>query len=236
LSKKLGDLKTGVFGGLLMAVYAVIPLKNLQFSKQRLSSIFTLQERKLLTLAMLKDVLKAVKASIIDEVVIVADDFSFKQVADKFNTSYMIPRNVGLNAAIGEASTWSLERGANAVLILPADIPLITAGDISKIAALGYGNPSIVLSPSKDCGTNALCENPPNLIPACFGPASFLRHIREAYSKKVNTKIYSSGGIAVDMDSVEDLKILFQVENSTFCKQVLEQIIQDNKKAETYYC
>ncbi|NLE04091.1 MAG: 2-phospho-L-lactate guanylyltransferase, partial [Crenarchaeota archaeon] len=67
-----------------MSVFAVIPVKSLLGSKRRLSDVFSNQERSLLTLAMLEDVLRALHASIVDEIVIVGSDSAIQRMADRF--------------------------------------------------------------------------------------------------------------------------------------------------------
>ena len=113
------------------------------------------------------------------------------------------------------------------MLILPADIPLVSPKDINKIVALGSDKAfAVVLCPSQNGGTNALFKKPPNLIRACFGPNSFRKHVQEACKKQVNVRFYYSVGTATDIDSVEDLKKLNEIENNTVSKQVLEQILK----------
>ena len=43
----------------------------------------------------------------------------------------------GLNSAVKEATEWCMQQGAQAVLILPADIPLLSSEDVNKIVELG---------------------------------------------------------------------------------------------------
>jgi len=205
-------------------LYAVVPVKKLGSSKRRLSAVFTPQERRLLTLAMLEDVLDALKASMVDETVVVGEDAQVRQVAEKLGASYLSATKDGLNAAIEDATAWCAQRNARSVLVLPADIPLLTAKDVNRIAQLGVGNRAVVLSPSSNWGTNALYRCPPKLIPACFGPKSFLEHIREAYRRGVSVRLHFSAGLAMDIDSAEDLKKLFDIKNDTKTVKFLKQI------------
>ena len=219
-----------------MAVYAVVPVKTLADSKRRLSSVFTPQERKELTLAMLEDVLNALQASVVDETVIVGEDLAVEQVAKKFGASYLSANGASLNPTIEEATSWCMKKGSESVLVLPADVPLLDAKDINRIIELGKGGGSaVVLSPSQNWGTNALFQNPPKLIPACFGPKSFLNHIREAYCKGIGVRLHFSSGLATDIDSAEDLKKLFETENRTVSRRILEQITKSSVKASEYF-
>ncbi len=220
-----------------MAVYAVVPVKNLAVTKRRLSTVFTPQERKTLTLAMLKDVLNALKVATIDQVVVVGEDSQVQELAEKFGASYLAANGASLNAAVEAAEAWCVTKGAGSVLVLPADVPLITSKDINCLLQLGNGGGSaVVLSPSQNWGTNALYQTPPNLIPACFGPKSFLNHIREAYQRGISVRLHFSYELATDVDSAEDLKKLFDIENSTVCSQVLGQMTRSSARVNKYFC
>ena len=207
-----------------MAVFAVVPVKRLSVSKRRLSGVLNPQERKVLTLAMLEDVLSALKSSVVQNVVVASNDPLVYQVAVKFGVSYSSVAGGGLNAAVGEATEWCVKRGAGSVLLLPADIPMLSFKDVNSIVALGIETSSVVLSPSLNGGTNALFQNPPNLIPACFGPKSFAKHVKEAHHKSLRVKFYCSVGIVADVDLAEDLKRLLDIQNSTRSRRFLEQV------------
>ena len=215
-----------------MAIYAIIPVKKLAESKTRLSLVFTPQERSMFTLTMLEDVLNALKGSSVDKIVVVAEDSQVKQTASKFGASYRFANGAKLNSAVEETTLYCLKKGAQSVLVLPADVPLIESEEINRLIQLGDGgNSAVVLSPSHDWGTNALYQHPPKLIPACFGPGSFLNHIREAFQNGLCVRLHFSSNLATDIDSAEDLKKLFEIQNSTKSKRFLEQINFNRKKS-----
>jgi 2-phospho-L-lactate/phosphoenolpyruvate guanylyltransferase len=206
-----------------MVVYAIVPVKRLGVSKRRLSQSLTLQERKALTVAMLEDVLNALKTSIIEKVLVVSNDPKVSSIAKKFGADFFSPLRKGLNCAIEEAFAWCIRNKADSVLVLPSDIPLINSKDINTIVDLGSIGRGVVLVPSRDCGTNAFYQCPPHLIRACFGAESFNKHMQEAYSKDVCIKFYYSLGVGLDIDSGDDLKVLLKVQNNTLSKQVLQE-------------
>ncbi len=206
-----------------MVVYAIVPVKRIGVSKRRLSQSLSAQERKSLTVAMLEDVLQALKASTVGKVLVVSNDPNVRPIAEQFGFSFFSPFRKGLNFAIEEAFALSMRNKAESVLVLPADIPLVTSKDIDVIVKLGSDGQRIVLVPSRDWGTNAFFQCPPHLIHACFGPNSFTKHMHEARGKGVCVKFYHSLGTGLDIDSVEDLCLLLKVENSTLSKQVLQK-------------
>lgn len=215
-----------------MFVYALVVVKGLGTSKKRLSSVLTPQERRELTLAMLEDVLSALQISTVHEIVVVSNDFSLKNLANKYCATHLVQKTSGLNPAVEEATEWCMQNKAEAVLVLPADIPLLSSTDVDKIVELGNcKGQTVVLSPSYDGGTNAIFQSPPNLIRACFGLKSFEKHIKEAQNKGVCVRLHYSTSVATDIDSAEDLSKLLKTERNTACRRFLDQF---NLKSRVY--
>ncbi len=215
-----------------MAVFAVVPVKDLRSSKRRLSSVFTPRERRGFAIAMLEDVLIAVSASSVDKKVVTGEDPEVQQMAQRYGAAYLPAEGAALNPAITEAIKWCQKQGAASVLVLPADVPLLGAEDVNRILQLGGGcGSAVVLSPSRNWGTNAFYQNPAGLISPCFGAKSFLSHIRDAYRRGLSVRLHYSMDLALDIDSVEDIKKLLQVKNPTAAIRMLKKIMRENKKA-----
>jgi 2-phospho-L-lactate guanylyltransferase len=218
-----------------LTIYAVVPVKNLADSKRRLSPVLSPQERRKLTLAMLEDVLAAVKAAKMDKVVVTGEDTEVQATAEKFGTAYLPANGLKLNPAIEAASEWCAKRGADSVLVVPADTPLLKAKNINRIIHLGNGGgKAVVLSPSGTWGTNAMYQNPASLVPACFGPKSFIRHIQEAYECHASARLYFSPETALDIDSAGDLKKLFSAKSQTVSKRTLQEIAAKNQATKDF--
>jgi 2-phospho-L-lactate guanylyltransferase len=205
-----------------MSTYAVVPVKTLLKSKTRLSNFFTLQERPLFTLAMLEDVLKALKSSKVERTVVVSSDSTVECLVKNFGMTFLNETRVGLNKALNQAVKWCVKNKAEQVLVLPADVPLVTSKDIDTLVKLAVNN-SMVISPSRNGGTNALLQKPPGVVSLCFGPDSFKRHLNKAHIKHVHTKIYVSSTIMLDIDSETDLEQLLRADNQTASNRFLSQ-------------
>jgi len=207
-----------------MAVYAIVPVKRLGVSKRRLSKFLSPQERKFLTIAMLEDVLKALKSSVVPEIVVVSSDPNVRMISERYGAFFFSPSHNGLNPAVEEATAWCMRNQADSVLVIPADIPLLSSADVNKIVELGNCNGStVVLSPSNNGGTNALFQKPPNLLYAQFGCRSFARYFRQAQNKGISIKFHYSTSIALDVDSEEDLLKLFESPITNDSKRFLEK-------------
>ncbi len=210
-----------------MAIYAVVPVKHLDTSKRRLSSVLTPKDRRELTLVMLWDVLSAVKSSSVQRILVVGSDVAVQELAEKFGAAYAHEETRGLNAAVTRSIEWCMKEGADSVLVLPADIPLLCSADLNRIIDLGNGSEStVVLSPSNNGGTNALYQKPPKLIFTRFGPRSFDKHIKQARGKGISLKLHYSSSVAFDIDSEQDLKRLLDSQSSTRSGQFLANVLQ----------
>jgi 2-phospho-L-lactate/phosphoenolpyruvate guanylyltransferase len=213
-----------------LAAYAVIPVKNLADSKRRLSQVLSPQERRELTLAMLEDVLAAVKASAVNAAVVTGEDAEVEAAAKRFGADYLPANGLRLNPAIDAAAAWCLVQNATSVLVVPADIPLLTGKNVDRILDLGgHGGEAVVLSPSQNWGTNAIYQNPAGLVRACFGTKSFVRHIQKALGRLASARLYFSAETALDIDSASDLKKLFNAKSQTVSKRSLQEIAAKNR-------
>jgi 2-phospho-L-lactate/phosphoenolpyruvate guanylyltransferase len=207
-----------------VVVYAIVPVKRLGVSKRRLSKFLNPQQRKFFTMAMLEDVLRALKSSTVHEIVVVSSDLNVRMIADKFGVFFFSPSRNGLNPAVEEATAWCIQNQADSVLVVPADIPLLSFVDVNKIVELGNCNGStVVLSPSYNGGTNALFRKPPNLLFANFGNRSFAKHFRQAKNKGISIKFHYSTSTALDVDCEEDLLKLLESPIANHSKRFLEE-------------
>jgi len=171
-----------------MSTFFVAPVKALFKSKTRLSTLFTSQERRFLTLAMLQDVLGALKSSKVNKTIVISSDPTVQRFAKDFGITFLKEAQEGLNQALDQATKWCIRNAAESVLVLPADAPLITPKDINQIIKLALNFNSIVISPSLNGGTNALLQTPPGIISSSFRSESFRKHISHALAKHIQTK------------------------------------------------
>jgi 2-phospho-L-lactate guanylyltransferase len=155
---------------------------------------------------MLADVLNAVRqAPSIAGTIVVSPDERVLGFAQLHGAESVPEPDLGLNEALKLAIRHTISKGANSVLIVPADLPLLKSADIEKLIATGSAPKDVVIAPSKAKGTNALFLRPPDLIDFRFGGESFPLHVREASRAGVSPRIYHSPTVALDIDDPEDL-------------------------------
>ncbi len=209
-------------------IYAIVPVKHLSAAKRRLEPVLTLQNRKLLTLTMLEDVLNAIRSSHVKKAIVVGSDSKVRELAENAGFFYKEENRRGLNQAIAGSIDSCIEAGADAVLVLPADIPLLSSVDINRIIEIA-GNTELtaVMSPSNDGGTNALYMKPPDLIPVNYGPGSFKKHINQSRTQGARLKVYYSPSVALDIDDQKDLTRLLGTLSATKSSQLVYRILRE---------
>ena len=138
---------------------------------------------------------------------IVSKDVTALDLARRRGAATLVESESGLNAALTLAREWALGRGAQAVLVVPADLPLLTPADIAAVLDLGRGSRSVVIAPdARGEGTNALLLRPPDAINFAFGPQSFYEHCAQAETSQVALWVHRSPALAFDLDTPADWK------------------------------
>ncbi len=187
----------------------LVPVKNLANAKQRLSTVLEQASRTELAHAMLTDVVEAIAAFAGDEVALATSDPFATELARQYRFEIIRDEaNVSETNAIEMATRACEGRGIESTLIIPGDIPLIEARDIHAIYDASP-NTGSVLVPSKDKrGTNAVLRRPAGLFPLRFGNDSFMPHLAAAIATNTSCVVLSLPGIALDIDTPEDLREL----------------------------
>ena len=189
-----------------MTTWAIIPVKHLNEAKSRFSKVLDAENRRRLVLAMLADMLNAVrKAPSISGTTVVSQDRKVLDFAQLNGAFVLIEPDLGLNGALKMAIEHAVDLGATSVLLLPGDLPLLKAADIENMTAMASAKRNVVIAPSKDNGTNALLLRPPDVMDLKFGGESFSLHVAEAIRAGIKPHIYHSQTVTFDVDEPEDL-------------------------------
>lgn len=192
-----------------MSVWVVIPSKPLLHAKSRLSPVLSPEERADLAESMLRRTLKTVMAvpQVAGVLVISRDSYVLSLARDMGAKTVQESGSPELNNALMRATRVLSSWRAGAVLVLPADLPLISAEDVTEIIRRGQRNRSVVIATDQNGdGTNALFVRPPGLFSYAYGPNSYGLHLNLARSVGATVKIYESPRINLDIDTPDDLK------------------------------
>ena len=194
-----------------MTLWAIVPVKPLAKGKTRLAGSLNPEERFALNREMLDHLLAVLgTVSEIERTLVVSRDSAVLALARDRGARTLSERQPSeLNRALERATGAAQAYGASAVLILPADLPLITKKDVEKLVALAASPPVVVISPDRhEEGTNALLVAPVGLIEYGFGANSFQRHLKRAAASGARLELCQLPRLALDVDLPEDLALV----------------------------
>jgi len=212
-----------------MSLCAIIPIKPLRRGKSRLSSVLSEDKREGLNKFLLTSTLQCLKKiNEIDHIIVISYDPSALTLARKFGARTVLEnRNTNLNRALRKATLAAKAINSSKILIVPADLPLLTKDDIFTVLKKSKKPPEIVIVPDrKMSGTNILLINPIGAIKYNFGEWSFRKHIEQAERKKINIKICQRKNLSFDLDLPEDWEFLkTSISNNTdFVNQIKHKV------------
>lgn len=221
-----------------MSLWTIVPVKPFAEGKSRLVGYISLQARRTLNRNLLARTLDAVHLAHIDaEIVVVSRDNDALDLAARLGShalteepSNPLSREIGpqavletsepqLNAALAQAAHYAVARGATRILVLPTDLPNLTADDVRTMASPSSRDPQIIIAPSRDGGTNALTLQPGQAIPFAFGRDSFQRHRRLAAEAGIPIRVVESASLVFDIDLPEDYELVFGSQLSGCCSE-----------------
>ena len=187
-------------------VCAVVPVKDLRGTKSRLAPVLDPAARAGLTLYMMGRVVLRVREAGVERVGVVSPDPIVLDEAQRRGAAPLLQESRGLNPALEEGRLWATENGASALLVLPADLPLIEAEDVRAVLAEAAGGAPVVVCPDgARSGTNALLLRPPDALPFLFGQDSFEAHLRAARDRDAEARVCENLHLSFDLDTAGDL-------------------------------
>jgi 2-phospho-L-lactate guanylyltransferase len=191
-----------------MKCWAVVPVKRLSAAKSRLAPVLSLRLRCELVCFLLAHTLNALtKVNRIEGIIVVGKDPTVRAIANQWGAVFVREgERDGLNRALARAAHEAVRRGADSVMVLPADLPSLKSADI-RWALKGAGQPPfMVIAPDRsEQGTNLLLMAPPGLIRFFFGERSFRRHVTAARRAGSKVRVLRRRSLAEDIDRPEDL-------------------------------
>jgi 2-phospho-L-lactate guanylyltransferase len=193
-----------------LSLWAIVPVKALHESKSRLREVLTPEQRVNLSREMLFNTLQVLaEVPEIEQTIVVSVDPSVLALAREHGAEAVEEHgSPSLNKALTQSTVLARDRQVKTVLVLPADLPLIQAGDVRALIEAVQDPPIVVIAPDRSrSGTNALLVAPPGTIKYEFGPDSFERHIRSAETAGARVEIIELPTLGLDLDAPEDLEI-----------------------------
>jgi 2-phospho-L-lactate guanylyltransferase len=191
-----------------MTLWAIVPVKPLRRGKSRLAEVLTQDERKDLNRNLLAHTINTLAAiPEIEHVLVISRDPEALALAREHGARTVLENGApGLNVALAKATIVARNYITQGVLIVPADLPLLTVEDVRAMLERAKQPPVVVVAPDRRRqGTNALLVCPVGLIGYDFGPDSFQRHCERARQAGARLEICELPSLALDVDLPEDL-------------------------------
>jgi 2-phospho-L-lactate guanylyltransferase len=118
-----------------------------------------------------------------------------------------------LNTALQRATVVAQVYATRGVLVLPADLPLISPEDVHALIDHATDPPVVVIAPDRhEKGTNALLISPAGLIEYDFGENSFQRHCQRVKEAGARLEVVNLPSLGLDLDLPEDLELVRKLE------------------------
>ena len=211
-----------------MGVWAVVPVKELDRAKERLAPLLPAGARQLLMLAMFEDVLAALAAAPgLAGLSVVTVDAAARRLATRYDARIIeLGARDGHTGAVTAAARLLAKEGFSGMLTVPGDIPLVTTAEISQLLEMHAAPPAFTIVPSRDeRGSNAIICSPPDAVPLRFGEDSFFPHLSAAKACGIDPTVLRLPGIALDVDTPEDLAAFARLPSPTRARAVLGDAI-----------
>ena len=182
---------------------ALIAIKERLRCKTRLADVLTPAARLDLVRSMLTAVLEAAgNAQTVHQVIVISPE------RDTVPAEIPVLADTGesLNSALIQAHTVLREFGCHEVVVLPADLPMITSTEIDELVRAGRDGGFALASDTAGIGTNALCLVSTQPFRFQFGSDSRRLHLQEAQLLGATPRELHLPGLEFDVDSPADLK------------------------------
>lgn len=188
-------------------IAAIIPVGTLANAKSRLGETLDAEERQdLVDRLLVRTVTAALAVDGLHDVLVVSPDREVLGRAADLGARTLRQRSRGLNAGLREAREDVVAGGATALLVLPIDLPFVSADAIRAVtdALSALPQPAVVLVPDRHgSGTNALALRLPDVIDFAFGRASRAAHRAAAETAGASYREVD-GPLTFDLDTPDD--------------------------------
>jgi 2-phospho-L-lactate guanylyltransferase len=195
-------------------IHVVLPVRSVSGGKARLGGALDAEERETLILGMLRHIVLTVREwGGAAATHVVSLDPTLLADAAALGAGTVRQLDSGLNEAIAAGRRRAVEAGATAMLVIPADLPLLTQTSLERLVdaadaalAAGSGRPVVVLAPADARGgTNALLVSPADVIEPVFGAMSLQCHAQAAADVEATLLLVVDPGLGFDLDTPDDV-------------------------------
>jgi 2-phospho-L-lactate/phosphoenolpyruvate guanylyltransferase len=212
----------------------IIPVKPFHLAKQRLAEMFGPAERAALARSMFIDVLRVVTAVVPpSDVIVVTSSLEASDIAAAAGAQVLLETaSSDLNAAIEAASNHAVVQAAGGFVVVPSDVPEITAAAIQQAFRALDRDGLVVIAPAlSDGGTNLLGCRPPDAIRPGFGVDSLAGHVAAAERAGLVCRVLSNPELGRDIDRPADIARFLAQRSATATDRLLRALRIDPRYA-----
>jgi 2-phospho-L-lactate guanylyltransferase len=186
---------------------AVLPVKRFSAAKQRMAAGITGGQRRDLAEAMVADVLESIgQARTVERTIVVTGDPIAQELASEAGAEVVPdPEDAGHVEAARAGIARAEADGAERVVLLAGDCPLLDPRELDSLLTGVPGNYVGVVPDRHGTGTNALLLSPPSAIVPAFGEGSRERHVEAARQARIPFGIEALPSIELDLDTPADV-------------------------------
>lgn len=212
----------------MTGIWAIVPIKDTHFSKSRLAPVMSDRMRRQLALIMFEDVLTALlHAPGLEGIMVPTPDAEITRIGRRYGVEIMAePTPTDYNRVARQAACRIAEQGGDAALILPADIPLLTSGEVQAVLSAASAMQVAILAARDGIGTNGLLLRGPDVMEPHFGIHSLHRHRQIACSHGLSHAVMDFPGFGFDIDTSLDIYDLWMLASPTETGRFVEQAIR----------
>lgn len=193
----------------MKGLHVVVPVKPFSEGKSRLSEVLPFRQRVALNRRLFVDTLSRVaRFPGVSQAVVVSRSFEALALARAHGLCALHePAPFGLNPALRAATRMARCGGAEALLVLPVDLPAGDGDDLRRLVAAAPSAPMCLLVPDHHgLGTNLLLQSPVRLEDYAFGADSLVRHQTLASSRGLRPVILRDSVFGFDIDEPADYR------------------------------
>ena len=182
-------------------------MKRFAAAKQRLAAGVEGERRRELAAAMVADVLEAIgQARTIERTIVVSGDPIAQELASEAGAEVVPdPEDAGHVEAAQAGIARAEADGAERVVLLAGDCPLLDPRELDRLLTGVPGNFVGIVPDRHGTGTNALLLSPPSAIVPAFGEGSRERHVEAARQAGIPFGIEELPSIELDLDTPADV-------------------------------
>ena len=192
-----------------MNLWIAIAARPPEEGKTRLAPVLSPDGRTALNLAFFDHVLSvAVEVAGADHCVVVSRADTLLDRARRLGAHGLNETGNGLNEALCAAARFAQAQGADALLTISSDLPLLEADDLRAMIAVAGQADVVIAADRHGAGTNALLQRPPGVIGYHHGPDSLQHHRAAAEALGLSAVVVDRPKLAFDVDTPEDITAL----------------------------